>query len=250
MLLIVALSAQLSSCGIRLNELRYMNKVEPGIVFKGTPGPENYKIRANDQLYIKVIGDDPINTAFLNLVEAQSLSNLQNIELITFMVDRNGDINYPQLGLVRVAGKTVQEVQQSLQEMVNNYVLNTSVHVKLVNRTITVLGEVRQPGMKPMNNNFLTIFEALGTANDITDYGNRRKVKLIRETTEGQKVVELDLTDPKLIYSDYYYVMPHDLIYVEPRNKIYGYKTLPYMSHFSLAISLVTTAVLILNYYK
>ena len=166
------------------------------------------------------------------------------------MVDQNGDINYPQLGLVRVSGKTIQEVQQTLQEMVNNYVLNTSVHVKLVNRNITVLGEVRQPGIKPMTNSYLTIFEALGTAFDITDYGNRRNVKLIRETPEGQEVVQLDLTDPNLIYSKYYYIMPHDLIYVEPRNRIYGFKTLPYMSHFSLAISLVTTAVLILNYYK
>lgn len=233
-----------------MNELRYMNKIETGRVYKGTPNPDHYRIRANDQLYIKVIGDDPLNTAFLNLVEAQSLSNLQNIELITFMVDQNGDINYPQLGLVRVSGKTIQEVQQTLQEMVNNYVLNTSVHVKLVNRNITVLGEVRQPGIKPMTNSYLTIFEALGTAFDITDYGNRRNVKLIRETPEGQEVVQLDLTDPNLIYSKYYYIMPHDLIYVEPRNRIYGFKTLPYMSHFSLAISLVTTAVLILNYYK
>jgi len=137
------------------------------------------------------------------------------MELITYLVDVEGKISYPQLGDIVVADKTVSEVRDIIQSKVDSYLESASVFVKLVNRNITVLGEVKAPGQKLMVKNQLTIFEALGTAGDITDYGNRLSVKLIRELPDGKHVAELNLTDPNIIYSPYYYILPHDIVYVE-----------------------------------
>ena len=100
------------------------------------------------------------------------------------------------------------------------------------------------------NKNKLTIFEALGTAGDVTDWGNRQNVKLIRETTEDKYIAELDLTNPELINSPYYYVLPHDVIYVEHRTRVYGAKNLSYTTPISISISVITLGLLILNLLK
>lgn len=118
-------------------------------------------------------------------------------------MDEQGFISYPQLGEIKVEGLTTAQVRNIIQKKVNEYLESASVFVKLVNRNITVLCEVRNPGQKLMLKNQLTIFEALGTAGDITDYGNRRNVKLIRELPEGKHIVELDLTDSNLLTSPY-----------------------------------------------
>jgi polysaccharide biosynthesis/export protein len=241
----------LPSCTTPLNELTYLHYLPTGKVYPHTPLPDTYRIRPNDHLYIQVIGDEPMNTAFLNLFGGQMTGgSMQNLELLTYTVDEEGKITYPQLGEIDVAGFTVTEVREGLQKMVNLYIEHTSVHIKLVNRNITVLGEVRTPGVRPIEKNHLSVFEAIGTAGDITDFGNRQNVKIIRETPQGKQVTSVDLTDPAFIHSEYYYVLPHDIIYVEPTRKVYGFKTLPYMSQFSLGMSLVSTALLILNVLK
>ena len=247
----LALVGLASSCSTPLREITYMHWVQTNAVQESTPLPDAYRIRPNDHLYIRVIGDDPQTTAFLNLnVGTQTSVTSSSTELITFTVDEQGAIWYPQLGEMKVEGLTVTELRDQIQEKVDHYIEGTSVQVKLVNRTITVLGEVRSPGMQQMTKNHLTIFEALGTAGDITDWGNRRNVKLVRETPEGRQVVELNLTAPDLVTSDYYYILPHDVIYVEPDKRVYGFKTLPFMSQVGLAPTTLSTIVLILNLLK
>ncbi len=244
-----------SSCSTPLNELTYLNNIQPGLTYTNGPLPETYRIRPNDQLFIQVISDDPLNAAFLNLTNTQgsmgSFGNSANsLELITYLVDENGNIAYPQLGEIKVGDLTTGEVRDIIQKEVDRYLESASVFVKLVNRNLTILGEVNQPGQKLMVKNQLTIFEALGAAGDVTDYGNRRNVKLIRELPEGKHVAELDLTDPQLIFSPYYYVLPHDVIYVEHSTKVYGAKNLPYSAPLSITASVISIGLLILNLFK
>ena len=244
-----------SSCSTPLNELIYLNGVEPGLTYPNGPMPEEYRIRPNDQLFIQVISDDPLNAAFLNLTNTQgnvgSYGNSANsLELITYLVDEDGKFSYPQLGEIEVEGKTVQEVRDIVQEGVDKYLESASVFVKLVNRNITILGEVKQPGQKLMVKNQLTIFEALGAAGDITDYGNRRNVKLIRELPDGKHITTFDLTDPEVIFSPYYYVLPHDIVYVEHSTKVYGAKNLSYSAPLSITASIVSIGLLILNLFR
>ncbi len=243
----------LFSCSTPLQEVTYLYGTETGITVPGGERPEEYRIRSNDQLFIQVISDDPLNAAFLNLTQGNMGnmgSNANSLELVTFLVDEQGNISYPQLGEIQVEGLTTAEVRDIIQQKVNSYLESASVFVKLVNRNITVLGEVRNPGQKLMVKNQLTIFEALGTAGDITDYGNRQNVKLIRELPDGKHIANINLTDPALIESPYYYILPHDIVYVEHSTKIYGAKNLPYAAPLSITASVVSLGLLIVNLFN
>lgn len=244
----------LSACSTPLQELIYLNGLEPGVTYEHGPQPEEYRIRPNDQLFIQVISDDPLNAAFLNLVNTQSSmgsygNSTNSIELITYLVDEEGLINYPQLGDMEVEGKTTSEVRDMVQAEVDKYLESASVFVKLVNRTVTVLGEVNNPGQKPMVKNQLTIFEALGSAGDVSDYGNRQHVKIIREMPEGKHIEEVDLTNPDLIHSPYYYILPHDIVYVEHKTKIYGAKNMSYATPISITTSILSVILLFFNLF-
>lgn len=238
------------SCTTPLREITYMHGLETERIYPDGPMPDTYRIRPSDMLYITVIGDDPANTAFLNLVQTQGNVGNQNLELVTYVVDDAGKIWFPQFGEIEVEGFSVTQIRDGLQQLVDQYMEHASVFVKLVGRTVTVLGEVNRPGQHAMNKNKLTIFEALGLAGDINDFGNRQTVKLYRETPAGKQVAQLNLTDPALIRSPYYYMLPHDVIYVEPSTKVYGRKTMPFGTGFSLVFSTISTTLLLINFFK
>lgn len=239
------------SCSTPLKEVTYLNGIQTDVTLPNGPLPEVYRIRPNDQLFIQVISDDPANAAFLNLIGSQSVasgaSSVNGMELITYLVDENGSIEYPYLGKIKVGGLTVSDVSKKIQIEVDKYLESASVFVKQVSRNFTVLGEVRSPGQIIMLKNQLTIFEALGAAGDITDYGNRQSVKVIRELPAGKQITKLDLTDPKLIFSPYYYILPHDIVIVEHSTKIYGAKNMPYAAPISIAASILSLVLLTLN---
>lgn len=234
-----------------LEEINYMYGIGTDQTYLNGPVPDDYKIRPDDQLYIKVISDDPLNSAFLNLSGTQSSSSTSSgsMELITFLVDNDGNISYPQLGEIHVDNLMIGEVQDIIQAGVDKYLQSASVFVKLVNRNITVLGEVLAPGQKLMVKNQLTIFEALGTAGDLTDWGNRQNVKVIRELPEGKYIAELDLTAPDVLQSPYYYILPNDIVYVEHRDKVYGKKTVGYGQRLGLTLGVISMGLLILNLF-
>ncbi len=250
----IILMSMTFSCSTPLREVTYLNGIKTNLTYDNGPLPAVYLIRPNDQLYISVISDDPLNAAFLNLTGTQGLSggasSSNGMEIITYLVDENGNIEYPYLGKIKAGGFTISEINEEIQKKVDIYLESASVFVKLVNRNITVLGEVRSPGQILMVKNQLTIFEALGAAGDISDYGNRQNIKLIRELTTGKQIVELDLTDPQLIFSPFYYILPHDIIYVEYSSKIYGAKNMPYAAPISIAASLLSVILLTLNLIK
>jgi polysaccharide export outer membrane protein len=236
-----------------LDKVTYLYGINPGETYATGQVPDEYSIRPNDQLYIQVISDDPVNAAFLNLTSVQNVSNAGSssgsMELITYLVDNEGNIEYPQLGKIHVGGLMTGEVREIVQKGVDKYLQSASVFVKLVNRNITVLGEVRSPGQQLMVKNQLTIFEALGTAGDITDWGNFQNVKIIREVPEGRYIAQLDLTVPDVIKSPYYYVLPNDIVYVERREKIYGDKNVSYGQRLSMGLSVISISLLILNLF-
>ncbi len=249
---IILIVLLLTSCSTPLQEITYLNEIKTNQPLESGPLPNVYTIRPNDQLYIQVISADPLDAAFLNLSGAQAtggFASTTNMEIITYLVDEQGYIQYPYLGRIEMAGRTLAEANNELQSEVNKYLESASVFVKLVNRNITVLGEVRSPGQMLMVKNQLTIFEALGAAGDVTDYGNRKNVKIIRESENGKYVAELDLTNPAVMYSPYYYILPHDIIYVQHSTKVYGAKNLPYAAPLTIFSSVVSIGLLILNLF-
>jgi len=231
-----------SSC-TPLKEFVYFQDTEKG---SGStfPAPQPYRIQPNDNLYIQVLTSDEVTGKYFNISSNDRyLNNESAIELGSYKVDEAGNIDLPLVGPIEVQGKTTTEIKTLVENGVSKYLEQTSVIVKHVNRHFSVLGEVSRPGTYSMYNDRISIFEALGYAGDLSDYGSRLNVKLLRHRGIEKEVVHLDLTKKDLIYSPYYYIMPNDVIYIEPVNRIYGSKSLP----VGTILTAVNTAVLLYN---
>lgn len=200
--------------------------------------PEAYRIQANDNLYIQVISNDELSMYFNLSSTDRYLNNDAAIEMSSYKVSSEGEIDFPFLGPVKVVGLTTKEIKQIIGESISEKLVEYSVVVKLVNRSVSLLGEFNTPGTFSFYKDRMTIFEAIGMGHDISDFGNRKKVKIIRQKHENREVTTVDLTSKDIFQSEYYYILPNDVIYVEPTNKIYGGKTLPIGTIISAASTL------------
>ena len=135
---------------------------------------------------------------------------------LTYIVDSKGDIIMPELGKVHVAGLTVEQLQNQLTASISRWVENPQVNVRLLSFDIYVLGEVNRPGRINTTDNTLNILDAISAAGDLTQYGLRDRVMLIRNEGNKQKRVILDLGSADLLTSEYFYLRPGDYIYVTP----------------------------------
>ncbi len=166
-----------------------------------------------------------------------------------YLVDNDGYIDFPRLGRIRLGGLTKSEAEQLIQEGIKPY-MNASetpiVTVRMSNYKISVLGEVAKPGMYTVSNEKITILEALAQAGDLTIYGVRDNVKLIREDASGEKSIHvLNLNDANIINSPYYYLQQNDIVYVEPnkvkaQNSSVGSMTTLWVSATSILVSLAS----------
>lgn len=208
-----------------------------------------YKIQKNDILYIKVLNPDRNNFALFN-AETSNANRLQNevsLYLSGYKVDENGEISMPVIGKVKVAGMSIQEIQDKIQTLVDEYLNNSTVKVKLISFKITLIGEVSRPGVYNIYKNSITVLQAIGKAGDMTDYGDRKNIMVIRTNDKGTKTFRIDLTNINLLSSEAYYLMPGDIVYVQPI-KAKTFRT--NISTYSLFLSIFTTFVLLLNYIK
>ncbi|MGI4886567.1 MAG: polysaccharide biosynthesis/export family protein [Janthinobacterium lividum] len=176
-----------------------------------------YLLQPGDVLSIRVQSVQPALSDIFNVQGPQAFSGDPGTLYLTgYPVDEAGSVNLPTVGRLKVQGLTLTQAQMMLEQKVGAYVRDANVLVKLLSFKITVLGEVRLPGRYFVYNPQATVLEALGLAGDLTEFGNRQNVKLVRQTAKGSEVVLLDLTDPKLLQSPYYYLLPNDALYVEP----------------------------------
>ncbi|WP_235998345.1 polysaccharide biosynthesis/export family protein [Hymenobacter sp. BT559] len=177
-----------------------------------------YKLQPGDVLSIRVQSVQPVLSDIFNVPGPQTITSSDpgTLYLTGYAVDDTGSINLPTVGRVKVQGMSMEEVHAFLQQKVTAYVRDANVLVKLLSFKITVLGEVRSPGRYFIYNPQATVFEALGMAGDLTEFGNRENIKLIRQTPKGSEVVLINLTDANLLKSPYYYLLPNDALYVEP----------------------------------
>lgn len=207
----------------------------------------NYEVQPNDILSIRVQSLDPTQSAFFNIAaEGGALqANQASLFLSSYSVDEKGSINLPIVGQLKVNNLTVDEVQRLIQKEISKYLIDAIVLVKLVSFKITILGDVQRAGTYYIYNNQATIFEALGLAGDLRVTANRKNVKLIRQIDHSSYVILLDLTDPKIIESPYYFMLPNDVIYVEIANAQTVRTNLPLLGTLFAAIS---TTILLLNF--
>lgn len=208
-----------------------------------------YRIQINDVLQIDVRNPDPTTTALFSKSNGQIVNGNINpayLYLAGYSVDDEGYINIPIVGTVKVDGLTVNEAETLVQTEIDKYLNNASVEVKLVSFKVSVLGEVQNPGYYLIYNGQANILEALAMAGDITQFGSRDEIKLIRQTSEGSEVIMLDLRDAELMNSKYFFLLPNDVLYVEPNKEQIKRSNL---EPLTIVFSALTTLALFVNAY-
>ncbi len=212
------------------------------------------KIMPKDQLTITVstTNDEaavPFNLTVPTPYTAGQRSSSSQAMLQTYLVDNEGNINFPIVGTLHVGGLTKSEAEKMIQEKIQPYMSkeeNPIVTVRMPGYQISVLGEVARPGTFTVSREKISILEALAQAGDLTIYGQRKNVQLIREDATGQKKVHIfDLTDANIINSPYFYLQQNDVIYVTPnkvkaQNSSVGSMTTLWFSATSILISLTS----------
>lgn len=212
------------------------------------------KIMPKDQITITVNTTDPLAAAPFNLTVQSNVTNtLTNrtattqASLMSYLVANDGTIDFPILGTLEVGGKTKSEVEAMLQERLKTYLNERPVvNVRMANFKISVLGEVTAPGEFTISKEKVNVLEALALAHDMTIWGRRDNVKLIREHANGtHQIIELNLNDASIVNSPYYQLQQNDILYVTPnetkaKNSDIGQSTSLWFSATSILVSLAS----------
>jgi polysaccharide export outer membrane protein len=211
-LTIILLLALASSC-VSVKTLKYFNDIDQLQEPVANPGPQR-QIRPLDRIYIRVYSIDEKTNQLFNSSENIPMNSSSNI--ISYLVDESGNIDYPFIGKINIAGLTTDKAGVKLGSALSEYVTNAAVVVKFIENSITVLGQVTIQGIHSYNQDKLNIYEALALGGGINQYGNRKSVILIRK--EGGKIVhhKLDLSNSLIAGREDYYVQNNDIIIVEP----------------------------------
>jgi polysaccharide export outer membrane protein len=230
------LAMTLTAC-VPLKQINYFNDLneldEPGA------NPRKQKlIMPFDKLYIKVLSIDPQTSQIFNVTEEMRSGGSNGI--LGYLVNENGDVTFPFVGNINVVSLTTAQASEKIQKAMSDYVPNTSIIVKFIDNQITIMGEVQRQGVYPFTQDKLNIYEALGLGGGLTQYGDRKKIILIRN--EGDKIMHyrLNLSDSKIAAKDYYYILPNDVIVVEPLKAISSsYQNITYTTILSSITTLI-----------
>lgn len=249
----------LASCASSKKVAYFQNAVD-GVV-KQSEGLYDAKIMPKDILTITVSTTNPEAATPFNLTISNTLNATGQMYsgsgvLQTYLVDNNGEIEYPVIGKIKVAGLTKNECQELVKSKIKAFLAEDEdpiVTVRMSSYRVTIIGEVRSPGVIPVGTEKMSILEALASAGDLTIYGKRDNVMLIREEANGQKTVHrLNLNDANIISSPYYYLQQNDIVYVEPngvqaKNSAIGSSTTIWFSFVGIVTSVASLLVNILR---
>jgi polysaccharide export outer membrane protein len=181
----------------------------------------NPTIAIGDQLSIVLTSASPelntlINAANFGGAQGGMMQGGMISPVIGYLVDANGEIEFPKIGKMKLAGKPMTSIQKELETVLADYVKDPAVAVRRLNFRVTVIGEVTSPGLIQIQYDRLNIFQALAQAGDLTIFAQRENILLVRETPQGKETVRLSLFDKSLLSSPYYWLQSGDLIYVQP----------------------------------
>jgi polysaccharide biosynthesis/export protein len=242
----------LNSCSQHKN-IAYFQNIDQvselnGSSFESTMQPD-------DLLLIIVSAPDqeaaaPFNLTTENIPTVIGQAGMAQRQQQLYLVDKNGAIDFPVLGQIQIGGLTKTEVVKQLKDKLALYIKNPIVNIRIMNYKITVQGEVTKPGSYPINSERVTLVEALGMAGDLTIYGKRNNIVVVRETQGKKTVGRVDLTKADFINSPYYYLSQNDLVYVEPNkakssSSTFNQNTTVWISIASLVSSAVFSILLI-----
>lgn len=181
-----------------------------------------YKVQPGDRLFVKIeeslqglqfgaseLASDNSKNQRVNVVQ-------QSPSVYDFIVDENGMLNLPIIGKVEAEGKTFSELRETIIQSCKGIISDPTVKLYMTNYNVTLLGEFNAPGFYQLITERPTFFDAVGLGGDLTDFADRRRIKLIRKIDGKVNVYYLDVTDPNFVTSTFYYILPNDVIHVMP----------------------------------
>ncbi|MFM2369711.1 MAG: hypothetical protein RL619_2021 [Bacteroidota bacterium] len=239
----------LFSCASK-KDIVYFQDIDT-LVQQEKPNSYEIKIQPDDLLAITVSADDPeIAKSFGLNVSGTAMSGSQ--ERSMYLVDAAGSIDFPVLGKMKVSGLTRTEILQLLDSKISQYIKKPIITLRIMNFKISVQGEVIAPGTYNIVSERITLIEALSMAKDLTIYGKRNNILIIREIDGVKSYNRVDITKAGFMNSPYYYLAQNDVVYVEPnKNKINAAAVNPSTNLiFSVASILITLATLIITSSK
>jgi polysaccharide export outer membrane protein len=209
----------------------------------------DYRLQERDILYIRFFTLNDELSDILNTTSARYTANMFQNETSLYIngytVNDSGKIMLPLMGDIKVTGLTIDEATRTIQERTNEFLKDGTVVVKLISFKVTVIGEVNRPGSYANFNNQLTVLEAIGMAGDISDYGNRKRVLVVRPTPEGSKTYRMNLQDKNILTSKAFFLLPNDIVIVEPIKSKPFKMNIPTMSLF---LNSVSTLILVITF--
>ncbi|MBL7703070.1 MAG: polysaccharide biosynthesis/export family protein [Ferruginibacter sp.] len=205
-------------------------------------------IRKNDQLAINISSLNPDEDKVYNAAVPILGTVVAGGTPSGYLVDMNGNIQLHRLGNIHAEGMTRRELKNKIETDIKPYLRDPVVSVRFLNRRVTVMGEVIKPQVIPMPEEQFSILEALGASGDVNLAGKRDNILIIRETETGKQFKRLNLEDHSVFNSEWYYLKPDDVVYVEPNDKrITEEKRNRTAQNISLAMSGLSLAIIILN---
>ena len=191
---------------------------------------------------------DPEVSAPFNLFRGAAEGGIRP-EQVDYLIDKEGEIDFPVIGKIKIAGLSPEETRVLLRDRLSEYLRDPIINIRLKNFTVTVLGEVNRPGTYPINGERISILEALGFAGDLTIKGQRENVMVIRDFDGTKVYTRIDLTRKEALNSPVYYLTQNDLVYVEPNQSAITSSSLDNRATIAISIAsiLITSTVLIIT---
>ncbi len=207
---------------------------------------DKYILQTNDYLYIRIVSPDAKLNEIFNPMSSGSGNSTQNQKFQYYVVDDQMSVEFPVIGKIDLSGCNLEAARVKITEAVGNYTDDFTVVVKLASNSFTVLGEFGSQGVKSMDRDQITIYDALAMSGGFTVYAKRSEVQLLRKNAAGEVCIyTMDLTDDAVINSDLYYIYPNDVLYVRAMKcKMFG---IGETFSLSMLTSIITFCLLIIS---
>jgi polysaccharide biosynthesis/export protein len=203
-------------------------------------------IQPGDKIYVSIFSvDDKTASLFSNRIYS---SREEDISLYSYSVNEKGEINFPYLGLVYIKGLNLLEAQKKLEELMRQYVTNITITVRFVGNNIYLMGEVVHPGEYPFYDEKVNALQAIAYSGGITTFGDKSDITLIRESNDSIYYHKLDLTNRKITESEFFYLLPNDIIVVGATRA--NYRSYRDLSLLSSLLSTITTTIALISFIK
>jgi polysaccharide biosynthesis/export protein len=239
----------LSSC-VPMRKIRYLqadDKDQPVQAIYNQNDTAHYKVQPGDDLFIKIASLDEKYNSFETSNTYNNYYTEAAIYLNSYSVSDSGFVQLPLIGKIKVENLMISQIRDTLQILVNEYVKSSVVIVKLANFKVSMLGEFNAPGKYLVYQDKISIFEAIAMAGDMTTFAKKDEVMLVRQEEKGTKTYFVNVNDRSILSSDFFYLKPNDIVYVQPlKGKQFAFSEFPYV----LILTTVTTTILLLDYFS